>query len=87
VRANRPEVDLQEGLFFGPKSARAENTICFRKGGEGRAPRFWASVVLDLLIDPQSQNDSSPKLIIAVTKALLAEDIMGRGHKHPKAPL
>jgi len=47
VRANRPEVDLQEGLFFGSKSVEAGNTICFRKDGEGRAPRFLTSVVLD----------------------------------------
>ena len=45
--ANRPEVDLQEGLFFGSKSVEAGNTIRFRKDGEGRAPRFWTSVVLD----------------------------------------
>jgi hypothetical protein len=47
VRANRPEVDLQEGLFFGSKSAEAGNTIRFRKDGESRAPRFWTFVVLD----------------------------------------
>jgi len=47
VRANRPEVDLQEGLFFGSKSVEAGNTIRFRKDGEGRAPRFLTSVVLD----------------------------------------